>query len=43
MEFQQASIYGKNYGSSLQVTSDFSQEISTTGKAINLSSSFFIF
>ncbi|XP_021314521.1 phospholipid-transporting ATPase 1 isoform X2 [Sorghum bicolor] len=30
MEFQQASIYGKNYGSSLQVTSDFSHEISTT-------------
>lgn len=29
MEFQQASIYGKNYGSSLQVTSDFSHEIST--------------
>ncbi|CAN6289537.1 unnamed protein product [Urochloa humidicola] len=30
MEFQQASIYGKNYGSSLQVTSDLSHEISTT-------------
>ncbi|KAL5217647.1 hypothetical protein ABZP36_018331 [Zizania latifolia] len=30
MEFQQASIYGKNYGSSLQVTSDLSYEISTT-------------
>ncbi|KAK3151529.1 hypothetical protein QOZ80_3AG0247050 [Eleusine coracana subsp. coracana] len=30
MEFQQASIYGKNYGSSLQVTSDSSHEISTT-------------
>ncbi|KAF8721118.1 hypothetical protein HU200_023538 [Digitaria exilis] len=30
MEFQQASIYGKNYGSSLQVASDFSHEISTT-------------
>ncbi|XP_062211171.1 phospholipid-transporting ATPase 1-like [Phragmites australis] len=29
MEFQQASIYGKNYGSSLQVTSDSSHEIST--------------
>jgi phospholipid-transporting ATPase len=32
MEFQQASIYGKNFGSSLQVTSDSSHEISTTGK-----------
>ncbi|KAG2552123.1 hypothetical protein PVAP13_9KG432900 [Panicum virgatum] len=30
MEFQQASIFGKNYGSSLQVTSDFSHEIRTT-------------
>ncbi|KAL6902032.1 hypothetical protein ACP4OV_004908 [Aristida adscensionis] len=30
MEFQQASIYGKNYGSSLQVSSDPSHEISTT-------------
>ncbi|KQK21805.1 phospholipid-transporting ATPase 1 isoform X1 [Brachypodium distachyon] len=29
MEFQQASIYGRNYGSSLQVTSDSSHEIST--------------
>lgn len=27
MEFQQASIYGRNYGSSLQVTSDSSHEI----------------
>jgi phospholipid-transporting ATPase len=32
MEFQQASIYGKNFGSSSQVTSDSSHEISTTGK-----------
>ncbi|XP_062215675.1 phospholipid-transporting ATPase 1-like isoform X1 [Phragmites australis] len=30
MEFQQAIIYGKNYGSSLQVSSDSSNEISTT-------------
>jgi len=36
MEFQQASIFGKNYGSSLQVTSDFSHEIRTTGKASDL-------
>jgi phospholipid-transporting ATPase len=32
MEFQQASIYGKNYGSYLQVSSDLSHEINTTGK-----------
>ncbi|KAL5210995.1 hypothetical protein ABZP36_006618 [Zizania latifolia] len=30
MEFQQASIYGKNFGSSLQVTRDLSYETSTT-------------
>ncbi|KAL6649873.1 hypothetical protein ACP70R_014097 [Stipagrostis hirtigluma subsp. patula] len=30
MEFQQACIYGKNYGSSLQVTSETSHEISIT-------------
>jgi phospholipid-transporting ATPase len=32
MEFQQASIYGRNYGSSLQVTSDSSHEITPVGK-----------
>jgi phospholipid-transporting ATPase len=32
MEFQQASIYGRNYGSSLQVNSDSSQEITPAGK-----------